>query len=230
MDGVNRRVSGRAPSPTAARPAAPGGRSGPPRCPRSRPRRASPPPRPSASRPERRRRTRRRRPWDSVELGRSSAVPVLPATSTPGIAAAVPVPERTTPSIISRTCAATRALTTRRRRTLSLRTIRGRARRPRSAIVAPAAAICSGVARSRSWPMALAPTARLSFSSRGRRDRARLGVGHARALVEAERLGHAHQAGGAELRAERREDRVARVDERLRQRAAARLAARRCAA
>ena len=59
----------------------------------------------------------------------------------------------------------------------------------------------------------------------GRWDRARLGVGDARSLVEAEGLRHRHQALGAELGPERREDRVARVDEGLRERAAARLAA-----
>ena len=37
----------------------------------------------------------------------SSAVPVLPATATPGIAAAVPVPSRTTPIISRRTVRAT---------------------------------------------------------------------------------------------------------------------------
>src|SRR4051812_31139561 len=159
---------------------------------------------------------------------------------------------------ISRTWPATRALTTRRRSTLSLRTMRGRARRPRSAIVAPTTAICSGVARSRSWPIALEPTARLSVSllaggggvglagrTRGgavladraradgeavgqlarRRDGARLGVRHARSLVEPERLRHPHQPLGAQLGPEWREDRVARVDEGLRERAAARLAA-----
>ena len=40
----------------------------------------------------------------------SSAVPVLPATVTPGIAADVPVPERTTPIIKRRTVRATAAL------------------------------------------------------------------------------------------------------------------------
>ena len=100
-------------------------------------------------------------------VGRSSAVPVLPATSTPGMRAAVPVPPRTTPIIIARTWRATRARTARWRITGSLRTIRGLARTPRSAIVAPTLAISSGVARSRSWPMAAAPTARLSFSALG---------------------------------------------------------------
>src|ERR1700685_3129281 len=42
----------------------------------------------------------------------SSAVPVLPATVTPGIAAAVPVPSRTTAIISLRTVRATEALVT----------------------------------------------------------------------------------------------------------------------
>ena len=42
----------------------------------------------------------------------SSAVPVLPATVTPGIAAEVPVPLRTTPIISRRTVRATSALVT----------------------------------------------------------------------------------------------------------------------
>ena len=42
-----------------------------------------------------------------VEFGPSSAVPVLPATCTPGVAAAVPAPERTTWIIIERTSWAT---------------------------------------------------------------------------------------------------------------------------
>ena len=68
---------------------------------------------------------------------------------------------------MSRTWRATRRLTTRRRATFSLRSSRGRARTPPLAIVAPTLAITSGVARSRSWPIALAPTARSSVSSRG---------------------------------------------------------------
>ena len=49
----------------------------------------------------------------------------------------------------------------------SIVAIRGRTRRPSVAIVAPTLAICSGVARSRSWPIAAAPTARLSRSCDG---------------------------------------------------------------
>ena len=45
--------------------------------------------------------------------------------------------------------------------------MRGRARTPSLPIVAPTEAIASGVARSRSWPIALAPTARSSLSCDG---------------------------------------------------------------
>src|ERR1700709_2835784 len=71
-----------------------------------------------------------------VQFGRNSAVPVLPATWTPGIAAAVPVPERTTSSIIARTWWAVLAETARRRTTGPIVAIRGRARRPPNALVA----------------------------------------------------------------------------------------------
>ena len=88
-------------------------------------------------------------------VGRSSAVPVLPATSMPGSAAAVPVPERTTASIIvadlRRPSCARHA---RLRMTGSLRDDARRGCTPRLAIVAPTDAICSGVARSRSCPIA----------------------------------------------------------------------------
>src|SRR4051812_34791591 len=46
--------------------------------------------------------------------------------------------------------------------------MRGRARTPSLPIVAPTEAMPSGVARSRSWPIALAPTARSSLRSLGR--------------------------------------------------------------
>jgi hypothetical protein len=57
-------------------------------------------------------------------------------------------------------------------------------------------------------------------------DRAGFEVGQAQRLVEAERLGEPHEPAGAELGAERREDRVAGVRERGGQRPAAGLAAR----
>src|SRR3954471_18021228 len=97
-------------------------------------------------------------------VGRSSAVPVLPATVTPGIAAAVPVPPRTTPIIMSRTWAATFALTARRRTRLAPARW-GLTRTPWLAIVAPTEAMPSGVARSLFWPIALVPTASASLSS-----------------------------------------------------------------
>ena len=68
--------------------------------------------------------------------------------------------------------------TARLRTTLSERTIRGDGCTPRLAIVAPTAAIDSGVARSRSWPIDAAPTARSSL--RSRREAADHRVGHAR--------------------------------------------------
>ena len=162
-------------------------------------------------------------------VGTSSAVPVLPATATPGSAAAVPVPPRTTSSIMPRHLRPRRPRrTTRRRRTSWPRTSRGRARTPSVAIVAPTLAMASGVARSRSWPIALAPTARSSVELARRRDRARLArPGSAGVLVEAEAPRRSARAARAPSRAPSgREDRVARVGERLRQRPAARLVAR----
>ena len=80
----------------------------------------------------------------------------------------MPVPPATTPTIIDRTVEATVRRTTRLRFAGWVRTSRGSARTPRLAIVAVAEAIASGVARSRSWPIAAAPTARLSFICDGR--------------------------------------------------------------
>ena len=51
--------------------------------------------------------------WAMSAVETSSAVPVLPATVTPGMAAARPVPDWTTATIMSRTWPATFALTTR---------------------------------------------------------------------------------------------------------------------
>jgi hypothetical protein len=85
----------------------------------------------------------------------------------PGIAAAVPVPERTTSCIIDRTSCAVFVERIFVAWTGSIVAIRGRTRRPSVAIVAPTLAICSGVAGSRSWPIAAAPTARLSRSCDG---------------------------------------------------------------
>ena len=136
-------------------------------------------------------------------VGTSSAVPVLPATSTPGSAAATPVPPRTTSTIMSRTWRGDARVTTRRRRTRSrCAPAAARARTPRLAIVAPTLAIPSAVARSRSWPIALAPTARSSLRSCG--IVLALGARDRQLLVEAERLGVADEPLRAEPRAERR--------------------------
>src|SRR4051812_47461738 len=94
--------------------------------------------------------------WAMFAVETSSAVPVLPATVTPGIAAALPVPYWTTAIIMSRTCRATFALTTRlRSRFVPARC--GFTRTPWLAIVAATEAICRGVALSVFWPIAVAP-------------------------------------------------------------------------
>src|SRR4051812_21126173 len=54
-----------------------------------------------------------------LAVGRSSAVPVLPGTSSPGSAAAVPVPERTTQTIMPRSSSPVLRETARLRMTLS---------------------------------------------------------------------------------------------------------------
>ena len=113
----------------------------------------------------------------SDEFGRSSAVPVFPATVTPGSAPEVPVPERTTSTIIERTWLAARRETARRRITLSRRAMRGTARRPSAAIVAATLAIASGVARSFSCPIAAEPTARSSSRAAARETVLRLAAG-----------------------------------------------------
>src|SRR3954453_13710707 len=100
--------------------------------------------------------------WAMLAVETSSAVPVLPATVTPGIAAARPVPYWTPAIIMSRPWPATFALTTRRRSRL-VPARWGLIRPPRLAIVAATDAICSGVALSVFWPMAADPTAIASF-------------------------------------------------------------------
>src|SRR3954470_12551032 len=102
--------------------------------------------------------------WAMSAVLTSSAVPVLPATWMPGIAAARPVPPLTTAIIMSRTWPATLALTTRLRGFRPPAT-QGLMRTPRLAIVCATDAIPSGVALSLFWPIADAPTARLSLSS-----------------------------------------------------------------
>src|SRR5207302_6906752 len=76
----------------------------------------------------------------------SSAVPVLPATTTPGIAAAVPVPDRTTAIISRRTVRATELLKARVARAGAPGRKVGAGRRPSPAIVAAISAISSALA------------------------------------------------------------------------------------
>ena len=157
----------------------------------------------------------------------SSAVPVLPATTTPGICAFTPVPPRTTPTIRRRTVRAVFGSTTR-----LVGAACGEAgsasvsfgERPSSAIVAATFAICSAVAWTRPWPIADEPTARSSPISDACGIVLSAAPGMSERVVEAEALGQVDQPHGAERRAERREDRVARDRERLRERAAAVLA------
>ena len=99
-----------------------------------------------------------------------SAVPVLPASSTPSSAAAVPEPSRTTDFIIVPTFAALSADITRSARlgsgsstvrpsgSITFSTIRGSIRTPPLPIVCATVAICSGVTSSSAWPIAVRPT------------------------------------------------------------------------
>ena len=117
-----------------------------------------------------------------------SAVPVLPASSTPSSAAAVPEPSRTTDFIIVPTFAAlssdiTRSAssgsgssTVRPSGSITFSTSRGFMRIPPLPIVCATVAICSGVTSSRAWPIAVRPTSTRSeligisapvFGSRG---------------------------------------------------------------
>ena len=142
----------------------------------------------------------------------SSAVPVLPATVTPGIAAAAPVPPLDDGdhhvAHLRGDLGADRALARR-----AAAGIRGLMRTPPLAIVAPTEAIPSGVARSLFWPIALAPTASASLRSAALGIVFGLGRGNVGRLVEAEALGGGDQLLGAELGADRPEDRVAGVRE-----------------
>src|ERR1700755_2680593 len=104
--------------------------------------------------------------WAMLAVETRSAVAVLPAPWTPGIAAALPVPYWTTATIMSRTWPATFEETTRRlTRLVPARC--GLIRTPLLAIVAATEAICSGVALSVFWPIAAEPTAIASFISFG---------------------------------------------------------------
>src|SRR3954469_22461852 len=102
--------------------------------------------------------------WAMPAVLTSSAVPVLPATWMPGMAAARPVPPLTTAIIMLRTSPATLALTT-RLRGLRPPASHGLIRTPWLAIVWATEAMPSGVALSLFWPIAEAPTASESLSS-----------------------------------------------------------------
>ena len=102
-------------------------------------------------------------------------MPVLPATSTPSSAAAVPVPSRTTWRIMSVSAAAVSRETARSASSGSASsTVRpsgsttrlmkcGFKRTPPFAIVCATLAICSGVANRSPWPMATRPTSTEGF-------------------------------------------------------------------
>ena len=116
------------------------------RSPGARPRRR---PRARGSRPARRRRTRRGR-RRGVPV---SAVPVLPATVTPGICACVPVPPSTAATIMSRIAAAVFALTRPASTCAGAASRRRRRRARRPASRAAASSRCRG---SRSPPATIA--------------------------------------------------------------------------
>src|SRR3954451_16255444 len=101
----------------------------------------------------------------------SSAVPVLPATATPGIWACTPVPSRTTQTIRQRTVRATLGATT--RVVGAARGLAGSASvsfgsRPCRPIADATRTICSAVACTRPCPIAEEPTARSSPISEAR--------------------------------------------------------------
>ena len=112
-----------------------------------------------------------------------SAVPVLPASSTPSSAAAVPVPSLTTFFIIAVSSRAVDVFITRSASSPSISScvrpsgstifcvMCGFIRTPPLAIVAATVAICSGVTSSLSWPIAMRPT-----SIRGERGAQQLAV------------------------------------------------------
>ena len=178
----------------------------------------------SAARPPgRSRRTRRRSRWSAlgvfapvaVAVFWSSAVPVLPATVTPGIAAEVPVPYCTTATIICWTWPATCRLVTCTKWGGWCAWRVGIGRRPPIAIVA------ADVGHLERAGLDLALADRRGADREVAADRARgrdRGLGRAGdrgLLVEAEALGHGHQPLAAELGPERGEHRVARHRERV---------------
>ena len=89
----------------------------------------------------------------------SSAVPVLPATVTPGIAASTPVPNCTTATIICCTSPATCRLVTCTKWGRWCACTVGIGRRPPIAIVAATSVISSALACTLPWPIADEPTA-----------------------------------------------------------------------
>ena len=99
---------------------------------------------------------------EGVVVFSSSAVPVLPATVTPGIWAAVPVPNATTAIIICCTSRATWRLVTRTNRGRWCASRVGIGSRPLIAIVAATSVISSALACTFPWPIAEDPTARSS--------------------------------------------------------------------
>ena len=218
-----------------------------PRC-RRRPRRRPAARRPRHAggrcRPARRRRTRRRcrsGRWPGPRAGRSRGARGRAGTSSSSAArrcrsarhlhagdrGAVPVPLRTTASISLSTVRATfgagGALGVAARPWAARSRAQVR-RRPRRPIVAATVAICSAVAWTRPWPIAVEPTARSSPISPAAGIVLSAAPGDVGRLVEAEALGGGDEPLGAELDAERGEDRVARLREGVDQRASARLA------
>ena len=107
----------------------------------------------------------------SLTVLRSSAVPVLPATLTPGTAAPMPVPDVTTARMKRAITRAVRSLVARVCWPWAPRESTGATRRPRSPIVAATVASSSGVASTTPWPIADEPTARSSPISSAARDR-----------------------------------------------------------
>ena len=158
-------------------------------------------------------------------------MPVLPATSTPGTAPAIPVPLRTTSSMRSVTVPAISSLVTSTGSASGARpgsvTSGVGLRMPPAAIVCATDAISSGVARTSPCPIADSPTATSSSRSGGIELSAGLiasspaGLISGGRAVEAEALGGLDELLAADLDAERREDRVARLGEALHEGAAA---------
>ena len=165
------------------------------------------------------------------------AVPVLPATVTPGICAAVPVPSLTTASIILVTAVAvegfmttdcTRGATvcTVRPSGLTTRSVRwGTISVPWFATAAATSAICSGVTSSLSWPIPMRPTSTSGLVGASRRaprysplaDISSAGIVQLRLAVEAEAVHVAGERALAQAFGDLGVDRVDGMRERLRE-------------